>query len=146
MGALAAAFVLALVLNPRVRVRPNAYLVILSLLALLALASSLRFESGLGAMIRCARLVLFVATLWLLSGWWRGDLRFLNFHLRALSVVLLSVLAGLVISPGGAFSGRTAAWSARSGRSRRPRSASTAPWRSDSSSCSGSRDGSTVSA
>lgn len=105
MGALAAAFVLALVLNPRVYLRPNAYLVILSLLALLAVASSLRFESGLGSMIRCARLVLFVATLWLLSGWWRGDLRFLNFHIRTLSVILLSVLVGLVISPGGAFSG-----------------------------------------
>lgn len=105
MGSLALAFALALVLNPRVSVRPNPYLLLLALVALLGLVSSLRFESGLGSLIRCARLLLFVATLWLLSRWWRGDLRFASFHLRALALVLLSVLAGLVIFPGSAFSG-----------------------------------------
>ena len=105
MGALAAAFGLALVLNPRVRVRPSAYLLLLSLLAVASIASSMRLESGLGSLFRCFRLTLFVATLWLLSAWWRGDLRFARYHLRALGAVLLTVLAGLVISPGGAFSG-----------------------------------------
>jgi len=105
MGALVAAFGLALVLNPRVRVRPSAYLLLLSLLAVVSIASCMGLESGLGSLFRCFRLTLFVATLWLLSAWWRGDLRFARWHVRALGAVLLTVLAGLVISPGGAFSG-----------------------------------------
>ena len=60
MGALAAAFGLALVLNPRVRVRPSAYLLLLSLLAVASIASSMRLESGLGSLFRCFRLTLFV--------------------------------------------------------------------------------------
>ena len=105
MGALVAAFGLALVLNPRVCVRPSAYLLLLSLLTVLSIASSLRLESGLGSLFRCFRLTLFVATLWLLSAWWRGDLRFARYHVLALGGVLLTVLAGLAISPGSAFSG-----------------------------------------
>lgn len=105
MGALVTAFGLALILNPRVHIRPSVYLLLLSLLVLVSIASSLRLESGLGSLFRCFRLTLFVATLWLLSAWWRGDLRFARYHVRALGAVLLTVLAGLVISPGGAFSG-----------------------------------------
>jgi hypothetical protein len=105
MGLLVAAFGIALVLNPRIRLRPSAYLVLLTLLALLALASSLRLESGMGSLLRCFRLLVFVATLWLLSAWWRSDLRFVRFHLRGLVAILSTVLAGLAISPGAAFSG-----------------------------------------
>jgi hypothetical protein len=105
MGALLTAFGLALVLNPRVRLRPSAYLLLLSLLALVSVASSIRLESGLGSLFRCFRLTLFVATLWLISSWWRGDLRFAINHVRVLGAVLFTVLAGLVISPGSAFSG-----------------------------------------
>ncbi|MGH3938383.1 MAG: O-antigen ligase domain-containing protein [Pseudonocardiaceae bacterium] len=105
LGALLAAFGLALVLNPRVRVRPSAYLLLLSLLAVVSIASSIWLESGPGSLYRCFRLVLFVVTLWLLSGWWRGGLRFANYHLYALGAVLLTVLIGLVIAPGSAFSG-----------------------------------------
>ena len=105
MGALVAAFGLALILNPRVRVRAGAYLLLLSLLAVVSIASSMWLESGLGSLLRCFRLTLFVATLWLLSAWWRGDLRFARYHVRAVGAVILTVLIGLVISPGGAFSG-----------------------------------------
>ncbi len=105
MGALAAAFGLALVLNPRVRLRPSACLLLLSLLALVSVASSIRLESGFGSIFRCFRFVVFMATLWLLSAWWRGDLRFVRYHVCALGGVLLTVLAGLTISPGSAFSG-----------------------------------------
>ena len=105
MGALCAALAIALALNPRMRVRPNAYLVLLAVLAVIATASSLRLEAGLGSLFRCFRLIVFVATLWLLTPWWRGDLRMPVFHLRALVAVLSTVLAGLVISPGAAFSG-----------------------------------------
>lgn len=105
LGALLAAFGLALLLNPRVRVRPCAYLLLLSLLAVVSIASSMWLESGPGSLYRCFRLSLFVMTLWLLSGWWRGGLHFARYHLYALSAVLLTVLAGLVIAPGSAFSG-----------------------------------------
>lgn len=105
MAALVAAFGLALIVNPRVRVRPSAYLLLLSLLVVVSIASSMRLESGLGSLFRCFRLTLFVATLWLLSSWWRGDLRFVRYHVRAVGAVLLTVAAGLVISPGSAFSG-----------------------------------------
>jgi hypothetical protein len=106
MGALATAFGLALLVNRRVRVRPSAYLLLLSLLAVASIASSMRLESGLGSLFRCFRLSLFVVTLWLISSWWRGDdLRFARYHVRVLAGVLFTVLAGLVISPGSAFSG-----------------------------------------
>ncbi|MGH3718868.1 MAG: O-antigen ligase domain-containing protein [Pseudonocardiaceae bacterium] len=104
MGSLVGALGLALVLNPRVRVRPNLYLLLLSLLVIVSIASSLRLESGLGALFRCFRLVVFVATLWLLSGWWRGELTFVRHHIRSLAAVLLLVLVGLVASPGAALS------------------------------------------
>jgi O-antigen ligase len=105
MGALVAAFGLALVLNPRIRVRPSAYLLLLSLLAVISLVSSIYLQSGMGAIFRCFRLTLFVVTLWLLSAWWRGTLSFVRYHLLAVCAVLLTVLLGLVVSPGGAFSG-----------------------------------------
>lgn len=105
MGALVAALGLALLLNPRIRIRPTAYLLFLTLILVLSIVSSLRLESGYGALFRCFRLTLFVTTLWLLTPWWRGDLRFVGYHLRALVVVLGSVLLGLLISPGSAFSG-----------------------------------------
>lgn len=103
MGALVTAFALALAVNRRVQVRPNAYLLQLSLLAVLATASSLRLESGAGAMLRCFRLVVFVATLWLLSRWWSGGVRFVRYHLRAAAAILVSVAVGMVVVPGAAF-------------------------------------------
>ena len=100
MGSVVVAFALALLLNPRVQCRPSLYLVILSLVLVVGIASSLRLESGYGSLVRCFRFAVFVATLWLLSRWWRGDLTFVRHHLRVVSVVLLSVLAGLVVAPG----------------------------------------------
>jgi hypothetical protein len=105
MGALTLAFALALVLNPRIRLRPSAYLVLLSLLVLLSVVTSLQLESGAGSLLRCFRFVVFVATLWLLSTWWRGDVTHARFHIRTLLWVLLSVVLGLVASPGAALGG-----------------------------------------
>ena len=103
MGALVAAFVLALAVNLRLRVRPNAYLFLLTLLLVPSLLSSADLGSGFGALFRCARLALFIGTLWLLSRWWDGGLTFVRHHIRMYFAVLASVAAGAVISPGAAL-------------------------------------------
>lgn len=103
MGALAAAFALALLLNPRVRVRANAYLFLLTLLLVASVIASAHLESGFGALFRCARLTLFVGTLWLLSRWWDGGMTFVRLHIRTYFAVLLSVAAGLAVSPAAAL-------------------------------------------
>ncbi|AIA01647.1 membrane protein [Streptomyces noursei] len=103
MGALVAAFVLALVLNRRLRVRPSAFLSLLTLLLVTSVISSARLESGFGALFRCTRLALFVGTLWLLSRWWDDGATFVRHHVRTYFAVLGSVAAGLVVSPGAAL-------------------------------------------
>ncbi|WP_030348566.1 membrane protein [Streptomyces sp. NRRL S-1022] len=103
MGALVAAFALALALNLRLRIRASAFLLLLTLLLALSVISSVHLESGFGALFRCARLALFVGTLWLLSRWWDGSPTFVRHHIRMYFAVLGSVAAGLVISPGAAL-------------------------------------------
>jgi hypothetical protein len=45
-----------------------------------------------------------VAVLWLITPWWgRNDLLFYRIHLRAILVVLCSVVIGLILDPGPAF-------------------------------------------
>ncbi|MEU1075710.1 MULTISPECIES: O-antigen ligase domain-containing protein [unclassified Streptomyces] len=105
MGALVAAFALALALNLRLRVRPSAFLSLLTLLLVPSVISSAHLESGFGALFRCARLALFVATLWLLGRWWDGGVTFVRHHIRMYFAVLGSVAAGLVVSPGAALPG-----------------------------------------
>ena len=104
MGSLLVALGLALALNPRIRVQPSPYLLLMSLLLVVSVASSLRLESGSGSLFRCFRLAVFLATLWLLSRWWRGNLTFVRYHIRCLAAVLLTVLIGLATSPGTALS------------------------------------------
>ncbi|MEU2791793.1 O-antigen ligase domain-containing protein [Streptomyces sp. NPDC007100] len=103
MGALVAAFTLALALNLRLRIRASAFLLLLTLLLVPSVISSLQLESGLGALFRCARLALFIGTLWLLSRWWDGGTTFVRHHIRMYFAVLGSVAAGLLVSPGAAL-------------------------------------------
>lgn len=103
MGALVAAFVLALALNLRLRIRASAFAFLLTLLLIPSVISSVDLESGVGALFRCARLTLFVGTLWLLSRWWDGSPTFVRHHIRMYFAVLASVAAGLVVSPGAAM-------------------------------------------
>jgi hypothetical protein len=103
MGALVAAFTLALAVNLRLRIRASAYLLLLTLLLVPSVISSVDLGSGFGALFRCTRLALFVGTLWLLSRWWDGGLTFVRHHIRMYFAVLGSVAAGLVISPGAAL-------------------------------------------
>ncbi|WP_052499505.1 hypothetical protein [Streptomyces vietnamensis] len=101
MGALVGAFTLALTVNLRLRIRPSAFVFLLTLLLVPSLISSV--DAGAGALFRCARLALFVGTLWLLSRWWDGSPRFVRYHIRWYFAVLVLVAAGLVISPGTAM-------------------------------------------
>ncbi|MFD3580239.1 O-antigen ligase domain-containing protein [Streptomyces sp. NPDC058644] len=103
MGALVAAFALALAVNLRLRIRASAFVFLLTLLLVPSVIASVGLESGFGALFRCGRLALFVATLWLLSRWWDGGVTFVRHHIRMYFVVLGSVAAGLVISPGAAL-------------------------------------------
>ncbi|MFE1750515.1 O-antigen ligase domain-containing protein [Streptomyces anandii] len=103
MGSLVAACALALALNPRLRIRPSAYVLLLTLLLVTSVIASVNLESGFGALFRCFRLALFVSTLWLLSRWWDGGLTFVRHHIRMYFAVLGSVAAGLAVSPGAAL-------------------------------------------
>ncbi|MDC7341049.1 membrane protein [Streptomyces lydicus] len=103
MGALVAAFTLALAVNLELRIRSSAYVSLLTLLLVTSVISSANLGSGFGALFRCARLALFVGTLWLLSRWWDGGLTFVRHHIRMYFAVLGSVAAGLVVSPGAAL-------------------------------------------
>ncbi len=100
MGSLLIAFTLALLLNPKLRIRPSAFLLLLTLLLVLSIVASARIDSGYGALMRCARLAMFLATLWLLSYWWRGTVAFVRYHIKTFAVVLVVVAAGLAAAPG----------------------------------------------
>ena len=104
-GALILALVLALLANPRGVIRPNLFLVLLSLLAVVALMVSIHSEFYLGSTFRACRLLGFTAVLWLLTPWWgRSDFALLRAHLTCLRVVLGTVLVGALVAPGVAFS------------------------------------------
>ena len=99
-GALPLALLVALTVNPRVRVRPNVFLCILCLLVVDTMITATT-EGTFGTIFRTFRLAEFVAGLWLLTPWWgRDDMMLLRYHLRCLYVALISVLLGLAISPG----------------------------------------------
>lgn len=99
MGSLMTAFGLALVLNPRVRIRSNPYLALLTVLLAVSFIASVDPSDSLGSLFRCLRFAVFIATLWLLSYWWRGDLAFVRYTIHALVVFVLSVAVGLAASP-----------------------------------------------
>jgi len=98
-GALPLGLLMALSLNRRFIVRPNVFMCLVSLLALGGIFTDLQPEH-LGALFRTVRLAEFVVALWLLTPWWgRRDLLLVRCHLTGLSVVLGSVLLGLMVSP-----------------------------------------------
>jgi hypothetical protein len=98
--ALPAALLMAVGLNRKAIVRPNVFLWLVSLLVLGALIAALQ-PQHFSTVLRTLRLGGFVVTLWLLTPWWgRRDLLLLRCHLRALGVVLASVVLGLIVAPG----------------------------------------------
>ena len=112
-GTLPLAFLIALAVNPRVRLRPNVFLCLLGLLILDTVITCVT-APHLGTIFRTFRLAQFVATLWLLTPWWdRDDMLLLWCQLRCLLVALGSVLLGLLIAPGRALGGSAAAQGGR---------------------------------
>ena len=104
-GALVAAVVLALTINPKVRIRPNVFLTVFTVLGATSLMSSIRFVS-LGTDYRAVRLLAFIGVLWLLTPWWgRRDLLLLRAQLGFLAVALGSVLLGLLVAHHTAMAG-----------------------------------------
>jgi hypothetical protein len=107
-GSLPAALVLAWSVNRRMLIRPNVFLSLLTLLLIEAFVSAANVnEIGThlsGTLYRTVRLGEFVAVLWLLTPFWgRRDLLLVRCQLKALAVVLGSVLLGLMISPHRAY-------------------------------------------
>jgi hypothetical protein len=107
-GALPAALFVALTVNRRLVIRPNAFLCLLFLMLLEALLTLIRheylYETLFGTAFRTARLAAFVATLWLLTPWWgRRDVLLVRCHIAVMTVVLSTVLLGLFVAPGHAL-------------------------------------------
>lgn len=102
-AALPLAILLLLTVNPKVKLRPNVFLSIVSLLAAETVLTAVGVHH-FGNAYRTIRLVEFVVALWLLTPWWgRNDMLLLRIHIRWLYVVLTLVLVGLLLSPGRAF-------------------------------------------
>lgn len=104
-GSLLMALVLALLVNPRIVIRPNLFLVLLSVMAVMALIVSIHSTFVVGSTYRALRLLGFVTCLWLLTPWWgRQDVVLLRVHRLCLWGALASVAVGAAIAPGKAFS------------------------------------------
>ena len=105
-GALPVAILVALTINRRIVVRPNVFLCLVFLLAAEAFVTVT--QQKFGAVYRTFRMAEFAVALWLLTPWWgRRDLLLVRCHLKALAVVLASVLLGVLIAPSKAIgSGR----------------------------------------
>jgi hypothetical protein len=104
MSSLFVAFGMALVVNRRMQFRPDAFLLLLSLLVVVSAVSSMSLEAGAGGWFRLLRFAVFVATIWLLTPWWGENLHFVRLTFKFLLVMLTLVVVGLLISP------RSAMW------------------------------------
>jgi hypothetical protein len=104
-GALPAALLLAWSVNRRLLIRPNVFLTLLTLLFIEALIAAINPNGHIiGTLYRTTRFGEFIAVLWLLSPLAdRRDLLFVRCHLKALAVVLGSVLLGFLLTPGRAL-------------------------------------------
>lgn len=104
-GALLLAVLLALIVNGRGLIRPDAYLALLTVLAVVAAMTSLHNEFLFSSMFRAGRLLGFVGVMWLLTPWLGSHkAELLRCHRTCHTVVLWSVVAGAVAAPGLAFS------------------------------------------
>ena len=102
-GALPLALVVALTVNRRLVIRPNVFLCLVTVMTLGAVVACLH-PQYFGTYYRTFRLAEFVAVLWLLTPFWgRRDLLLVRCHLISMAVILVSVAAGVLVSPGKAL-------------------------------------------
>jgi hypothetical protein len=102
-GALPLAILLALSVNPKIKLRPNVFLSLVGLLVFDAIITAIQ-QKHLGTYYRTFRYIEFLTALWLLTPWWgRSDMMLFRWHLRLLYVLLIVVGIGILISPGKAF-------------------------------------------
>jgi len=108
-GALPLAIVAALSVNRKIVVRPNLFLCLVSLLVIEAIVTALQAQYLRSTGYRTFRLAEFTFALWLLSPFWgRRDLLLVRWHLKAMLVVLGSVVLGVLGPMHGMYSGRLA--------------------------------------
>ena len=102
-GALPLALLLALSVNPKVKLRPNVFLCLVGLLVADGILTASQVNK-LGTDYRTFRFIEFLIVLWLLTPqWYRSDMMLFRWHLRVLYTLLISVFVGMLISPGKAF-------------------------------------------
>lgn len=104
-GALLLALVIAFLHNPRLQIRPNALLALITVLVLASVPGVLLMEGGIGSVFPLAKYAIFLAVLWLLSPAMANGLQFVRYHMRFLCAVIAQVLVGLVLAPGLAMNG-----------------------------------------
>ena len=105
-GSLPVALLVALTANRRVVLRPSVFLCLVSLLAIEAILTCLNAQYFRSTTYRTFRLDEFAVTLWLLSPYFgRRDMLLVRCHLKAMLVVLGTVLLGFMIAPGRAMHG-----------------------------------------
>jgi hypothetical protein len=105
--ALQVALLILLTLNRRALVRPNIFLLLVTMLVVDALITVIQPPFHRGTIYRTVRLTEFVACLWLLTPWWgRRDLLLVRCHMKMMALVIGSVLLGMVVAPGKTLSGR----------------------------------------
>jgi hypothetical protein len=103
-GSLPLAILILLTINPKLKFRPSAFLAVTCVLVLDALISATQVGK-LGSTFRTFRLAEYVFALWLLTPWFgRADMLLARYQLRALWCALISVLVGIIVAPGLAFS------------------------------------------
>jgi hypothetical protein len=109
-GALLIALGAALMVNPRAVMRPNVFLLVLTLAAVVAIMSSIHSAFLVGSTYRSVRYLAFLLVAWLLTPWWgRRDMLLLRCHRLSIAAVLGSVVLGAALAPGAALgSGRLA--------------------------------------
>jgi O-antigen ligase len=105
-AALPVALFMVMTVNRRGLIRSNVFLCLVSLLLIDTIVTCVQAQYLRGTLYRTFRATEFVAALWLLTPYWgRRDLLLVRCHMRAMAVVLGTVVLGLIVSPGHALRG-----------------------------------------
>lgn len=102
-ASLQVALLLAILANRKLLFRPNSYLFLITLLVLGAIFPIIG-KPSLTSAAYTFRFVEFAAVLWLLTPYWgRRDLLLIRCHIKAMVIVLCTVVIGLIVAPGRAL-------------------------------------------